>query len=85
MKRISQARDKLAAETFPRGKPRKDKKTGEMLEPKEYKRSGATVNRSIATLSHVFSFAVKERLVVDRNPVGDITRKNEPRGRPFPV
>ena len=79
--RISQARDKLAAETFARGKPRKDKKSGELIAPKQYKRTGATVNRYIATLSHLFSFAVKERRLVDRNPVGDISRKKEPRGR----
>ena len=79
--RISQARDKLAAETFARGKPRKDRKSGELIAPKQYKRTGATVNRYIATLSHLFSFAVKERRLVDRNPVGDISRKKEPRGR----
>src|SRR6185312_2121969 len=79
--RISQARDKLAAETFTRGKPRKDKKSGEWIAPKQYKRTGATVNRYVATLSHLFSFAVKERRLVDRNPVSDIRRKKEPRGR----
>ncbi len=79
--RISQARDKLAVETFTRGKPHRDTKTGEMTPPKEYKRSGATVNRYIATLSHLFSFAVKERRLLDRNPVSDISRKKEPRGR----
>ncbi|HYX74634.1 MAG TPA: site-specific integrase [Steroidobacteraceae bacterium] len=79
--RISQARDKLAAETFARGKPHKDGKTGELVLPKEHKRSGATVNRYIATLSHLFSFAVKERRLIDRNPVSDISRKKEPRGR----
>jgi integrase len=78
---VSKARDACAAETFTRGKPRKDKKTGEIMPPKEYRRSGATVNRYIATLSHLFSFAVKERRLIDRNPVGDIRRKKEPRGR----
>jgi integrase len=78
---ISKGRDAYAAETFTRGKPRKDKKTGELIPPKEYRRSGSTVNRSIATLSHLFSFAVKERRLLDRNPVGDIRRKKEPRGR----
>lgn len=51
------------------------------VEPKEYKRTGATVNRYIATLSHVLTFAMKERRLIDRNPVGDITRKKESRGR----
>ena len=79
--RISQARDQLAAETFTRGKPRKDRKTGETIPPKEHKRSGGTVNRYIACLSHALSFAVKERRLLDRNPVSDISRKKESRGR----
>jgi integrase len=78
---VSKARDACGAETFTRGKPRKDKKTGEMIRPKEYRRSGATVNRYIATLSHLLPFAVKERRLIDRNPVGDIRREKEPRGR----
>ena len=79
--RVSKARDICAAETFTRGKARPDKKTGEIIQPKAYKRSGATVNRYIAALSHALSFAVKERRLLDRNPVSDISRKKEPRGR----
>ncbi|MEO7205706.1 MAG: site-specific integrase [Steroidobacteraceae bacterium] len=79
--RVSKARDACAADAFTRGKARQDKKTGEMTQPKAYKRSGATVNRYIAALSHLFSFAIKERRLLDRNPVSDISRKKEPRGR----
>lgn len=79
--RISKARDKLAVETFTKGKARPDRKTGEMIPPKEYRRTGATVNRYIACLSHALSFAVKERRLIERNPVSDISRKKEPRGR----
>jgi integrase len=79
--RISKARDACAVETFTRGKPRKDRKTGQMIPPKEYRRTGATVNRYMATLSHALSFAVKERRLLDRNPVSDISRKKESRGR----
>ena len=78
---VSKARDVCAAETFTRGKPQLNKKTGEIKAPKQFKRSGATVNRYIATLSHVLSFAVKERRLIDRNPVSDIKRKKESRGR----
>lgn len=78
---VSKARDACAAETFARGKPREDKKTGETIAPKEYRRSGAAVNRYLATLSHVLSFSVKERRLIDRNPVADIRRKKESRGR----
>jgi hypothetical protein len=37
--RISKARDLLATETFVRGKPHKDRKTGEILAPQEYTRT----------------------------------------------
>jgi integrase len=33
--------------------------------PKKYKRTGATVNRYIACLSHALSFAVKERRLIE--------------------
>jgi hypothetical protein len=78
---IAKGRDACAAETFTRGKPRIDPKTGETITPKQYKRSGATANRFLATLSHALSFAVKERRLIDRNPVSDISRKSESRGR----
>ena len=79
--RISKARDNLTAETFSRGRPQKHPQTGELIPPKEFKRSGSTVNRYIAALSHALSFAVKERRLIQRNPVSDIRRKPEPRGR----
>jgi integrase len=79
--RISRARDVFATETFTRGKPRTNRKTGVVTSPKEYRRTGATVNRYIACLSHALSFAVKERRLIERNPVSDISRKKEPRGR----
>jgi integrase len=79
--RISKARDQLAVETFSRGRPQKRPQTCELIPPKEFKRSGSTVNRYIAALSHALSFAVKERRLLQRNPVSDIRRKPEPRGR----
>jgi hypothetical protein len=62
-----------------RGKPHKDRKTGETLASQEYARSGSTVICFIATLSRALSFAVKERRFLGRNPVSDIARKKEPR------
>jgi len=79
--RISMARDKLAAQTFTRGRPQKHPDTGELVPAKTYKYTGSTVNRYIAALSHALSFAVKERRLMERNPVSDISRKKEPRGR----
>jgi integrase len=78
---IAEARDALAAEKFTRGKPRKNRKTGEMVPPKEYTRTGATVNRYLATLSHLFTVAMKEWRVLDRNPLSSISKKKESRGR----
>jgi integrase len=79
--RVAEARDALTTEKFTRGKPRLDKKTGKMALPAEYRRSGATVNRYLATLSHAFSLATKEWRLVASNPVRDITKKKETRGR----
>ena len=78
---VADARDELAKGTFTRGKERKNKKTGVISLPKEYKRSGATVNRYVATLSHVFTIAIKEWRLADRNPVRDVSKKKESRGR----
>lgn len=78
--RISAARDLLTQETFTRGKV--DKKASRKLErPKRYVRSGATINRYIAALSHPLSLAVKGRRLLDRNPVSDI--RGIPRVRGF--
>lgn len=78
--RVAEARDALASEPFSRGKPRKAK-DGTEMPPSQYKRSGATVNRYLASLGHVFTVALKEWRLVDRNPVRDISKKKEARGR----
>jgi hypothetical protein len=67
--RIALARDALASQTFTRGKVHKAGDGREVV-PQSYKRSGATVNRYLATLSHVFTTAVMEwRLVVESQEV----------------
>lgn len=76
---IAEARDALAAEKFTRGKVQTKK--GIDIQPAEYTRSGSTVNRYLATLSHMFTMAVKEWRLVPTNPVRDITKKKEARGR----
>jgi integrase len=77
--RVAEARDVLLAQTFTRGKERTIK--GERVPPKQYKRTGATVNRYLATLGHLFTTAVREWRLVDRNPVRDVSKKKEARGR----
>lgn len=44
-------------------------------------RSGATVNRFLAILSHVFSVAIRDWQWADQNPVKGVSRLKEPPGR----
>lgn len=44
-------------------------------------RSAATVNRYLAALSHVFSIAVKEWGWIENNPLRNVSKLKEPRGR----
>jgi integrase len=76
---IAEARDAIAAETYTRGKVQTSK--GKQVAPKEFRRTGATVNRYLATLSHLLSTAMKEWQLIDRNPVRNISKKKESRGR----
>lgn len=78
---VAVARDELAEGTFARSKERTNKRTGAVMAPKQYQRSGATANRYLAALSHLFTIAVKEWRLVDRNPVRDVSKKKEARGR----
>jgi integrase len=78
--RIAEARDALAREACTRAQHRgADKPTRSV--PQIHMRSGSTVNRYLATLSHMLSIAVKEWRLIDRNPVHDVGRKKEGRGR----
>ena len=76
---IAEGRDALVAEPYVKGKVRWKK--GVEISPKKYKRTGATVNRYLATLSHMFTMAVKEWRLVDRNPVLGVSKRKEARGR----
>jgi integrase len=80
---IKLGRDACAAETFTRGNERKDKKTGQMVQPKQYKRTPATVNRYVAALSAVLTYAINEHVppLLTVNPVKGISRRKEPKGR----
>lgn len=49
--------------------------------PLDKKRSGATTNRSLAALSSVCSYGVKELGWLERNPVERITKPKENKGR----
>lgn len=79
---VKAARAACAVEKFTRGKPHKNK-AGEWVAPAEYKRSAATVNRYVAALSAVMTYAIKEHSppLLVTNPVAGVTRKSEPAGR----
>jgi integrase len=66
--RVAEARDGLASTKYSRGKAKKT-------------RAGGTVNRYLATLSHLFTVAQREWRLVDRNPVKEVSRKKESKGR----
>lgn len=72
---LTEYRDKLSKEKCLI--PRKN------MEPKvsEKTRSNATVNRYMATLSTVFSVAVKQYGWLEENPMIKVIKKKEPRGR----
>jgi integrase len=76
---VAEGRDALVAQPYVKGKLRRKK--GIEIPPNEYKRTGATVNRYLATLSHMFTMAVKEWRLVDRNPVLGVSKRKESRGR----
>ena len=66
--RVAETRDALASATFTRGRSKRTL-------------AGATVNRYLATLSHLFTVAQREWRLVDRNPVREVSRKKESKGR----
>jgi len=68
---VAEARDALTTEEYARGKGQGERR----------KRSGATVNRYLAALSHMFSIAQKEWNIVDLNPVRSVAKRKESRGR----
>ncbi len=50
-------------------------------ENSEAKRSNGTVNRYMATLSHIFSTALNEYEWIEKHPLAKISKLSEPRGR----
>jgi integrase len=76
---IAQARDALASQTYVRAKA--SPSTNGTITAAAYKRSGATINRYLSTLSHIFATAVREWRLIDKNPVAEVSKKKESRGR----
>ena len=70
--RIGKERDKLLAQET----KRKDPATGEPM-----KRTGATVNRYLASLSVTLAYAVKELQWLEKNPLESVKKPKESAGR----
>jgi len=73
---IAQGRDDLSSQPYVRARASQGKDGATV--PTAYKRSGATVNRYLATLSHMFTTAMREWRLLDRNPVAEIGKKKKP-------
>lgn len=76
---IVERRDKLAAGTYQKAKP--DSKRSTVKVAKQYPRSRGAVNRYLACLSRLFSVARKEWQWCSYNPVEDVSKLDEGRGR----
>lgn len=79
---IAEVRGELARGSYQRSDPKSKRTTlKEGEEPKLFKRKGATVNRYLAALSHVFSVARREWHWVTSNPVLDVAKLPEGKAR----
>jgi integrase len=78
---IAEARSELERGHYQRSDPKSKRtslKDGE--KPRQFKRSGATINRYLAALSHLFTIARKEWQWVSSNPVLGVSKL--PEGKP---
>ncbi len=75
---ITEKRDRLAKAKKKINK-RLQAKTKEIIEPETF--SKARVNRYLATISHLFTIALKEWGWIEFNPVKNVSKLKEPRGR----
>jgi integrase len=77
---IAKARDALALEK-PVNRHDCSHRRQRKSYPSRHTRSPATVNRYLSSLSHVFTVAMHEWNLVERHPVREVERENEPMGR----
>lgn len=78
---LVECRAELAVGKFKRANPDSKRTSLKKHEvPREFQRTGSTVNRYLSTLSHVFTVARKEWRWVATNPVSDVSKLRE--GKP---
>lgn len=76
---VADCRDKLAAGTYTKAKPDSPRSTVKVA--KEYPRTAAATNRYLACLSRLFTVARKEWRWCNYNPVEDVFKLPEDKGR----
>jgi integrase len=77
---IARARDALAVEKPLSGRDCTDRRLRKSY-PSRHTRAPATVNRYLSTLSHLFSVAMHEWNLIERQPVLEVKTQPEPLGR----
>lgn len=79
---LVECRGKLGRETYARANPKSKRTTlKEGDKAKQYTRGNASVNRYLASLSHVFTVARKEWHWVGHNPFDGVAKLRENKGR----
>jgi integrase len=77
---VVEYRGKLGRETYTRAKPQSKRSTVRGKTAREFNRTGATVNRYLAALSHLFTVARKEWHWVSHNPFAEVSKLGESSG-----
>jgi integrase len=78
---LTECRSKLAHGTYTRARPKAKRSGLKGKKAPEYKRTPATTNRYIATLSHLFKMARKEWHWLAHNPFDGVSKLGEGKGR----
>lgn len=78
---ITEQRGKLARSTYARANPKSKRTIVKDGKAAQFKRSNGTVNRYLASLSHLFTVARKEWHWISHNPFDGVSKLTENRGR----
>ncbi len=78
---LVECRDELARGSYIRARPEAKRSLAKGQQPKQYKRSPATVNKYLACLSHVFTIAKREWHWMTYRPTDGVSKLPEGNGR----